>query len=323
MLLVLLLRVLHTRKLWLGTILWSPSNRSNFRSFFLHHRSRALTGPTPTPAPSGQNSAYNGGLMDGFGGGGSVASGYGAPAPDPFAPPDNAFAQPAFAQPAAAQPNPNAGYGVPPQQSYPPQQQGYGQPQASAPIPQYTQQPDFGSPPPHPTSVPRSDQDFTPTSSLGFASPNEYARNMHQAYGGPNGAFNEPGHEPEEPPPESLATPSDPALFSMNVLSGHATNPDPVSSNGTSNGGGSLADQAYAKLVNLDAFDLVKGTAQERHNPFEASSAMSQVSLSDMKSKSSNVVGENARGDPTLCSWFISFFVFSLMPHSLVRRSLS
>ena len=74
-------------------------------------------------------------------------------------------------------------------------------------------------------------------------------------------------------PEEAEPTPAtgDPALLSMNVLSGQPQSlvTDDMK---TSNGGTTLADQAYSKLVNMDAFDLVqsKEDTSERKNPFEA-----------------------------------------------------
>jgi len=74
-------------------------------------------------------------------------------------------------------------------------------------------------------------------------------------------------------PEEAEPTPAtgDPALLSMNVLSGQPQSlvTDDMK---TSNGGTTLADQAYSKLVNMDAFDLVqsKEDTSARENPFEA-----------------------------------------------------
>lgn len=48
-----------------------------------------------------------------------------------------------------------------------------------------------------------------------------------------------------------------------------------------------MADQAYAKLVNMDAFDLVKDKSEQK-NPFEfTSSSTNTASLADMKKSSS------------------------------------
>jgi hypothetical protein len=94
------------------------------------------------------------------------------------------------------------------------------------------------------------------------------------------------------PEPAPAASFTDPALLSMSVLSG---TDQPLISDAMENANGSaargsLVDQAYAKLVNMDAFDLVqdKGT-QSRKNPFEFSSTSSNntSSLADiMKTKS-------------------------------------
>jgi hypothetical protein len=65
---------------------------------------------------------------------------------------------------------------------------------------------------------------------------------------------------------------SDPALSSMNVLSGQDQPLVSESMNGA-NSSASMADQAYAKLVNMDAFDLVQDKkSQSRSNPFDMTS---------------------------------------------------
>jgi hypothetical protein len=97
------------------------------------------------------------------------------------------------------------------------------------------------------------------------------------------------------PPPPNY---SDPALLSMNVLSG---SDQPLISDATkkdlnkSAPKGSLVDEAYAKLVNMDAFDLVqdKGT-QSRKNPFDVSSTTSNntASLADMMKTKNNKPAE-------------------------------
>lgn len=83
---------------------------------------------------------------------------------------------------------------------------------------------------------------------------------------------------------------SNPALLSMNVLSGQQQRL--VSDDMKSNGGQSMADQAYGKLMSLDAFDLVKGKEEQASsNPFDSSNSVagkSNASLADMK-KNSNV----------------------------------
>lgn len=100
---------------------------------------------------------------------------------------------------------------------------------------------------------------------------------------------------PVAPEPAAFASP-DPALFSMNVLSG-SDQPlvsDAMRESNGSAAGGSMADQAYAKLVNLDAFDLVQDKgAQSRKNPFDVASTTSNntASLSDIM-KSKNKSGE-------------------------------
>ena len=212
--------------------------------------------------------------------------GLGSPPPSQPNYGDNSFGTPAPA---------NGAYGG--QQTYPAQQQAFAQPPTGT-APLYNQQQSsapFGSPEPPPSSVPVSAPIYTPatpTSSLGFASPNDYAYP-----GQANGMSHQATEDATQPPPleadqaangPAANTQSDPALFSMNVLSGQQP---ALVSEGTTSNGGTMADQAYAKLVNMDAFDLVKGAEQARNNPFEAANnnAMNQVSLADMKSKNGNV----------------------------------
>lgn len=101
-----------------------------------------------------------------------------------------------------------------------------------------------------------------------------------------------PAAAPEPVQQEPPQTSTDPALFSMGVLSNQAA-PSLVSSEPTSNGngaatGGSLADQAYSKFINMDPFDLVKDKSEQK-NPFEFSGSIANnTSLSEMK-KGSNV----------------------------------
>jgi len=219
---------------------------------------------------------------------------FGAPAPSPNpygAPPQQPPSNDPFSaqapQPAPASNNP---YGAPPQQQQqmygqqPPQQsaptqqdqhqQMYGQPpsqQYSAPPQEEQQQPNpFGSPAPRSVST---SQDYTPASTIGFASPTA------QYNAAPQPA----------PVPEPAPAPTDPAAFTMNSLSGHGSNL--VSNEPQSNGGGgTLADQAYGKLMSMDAFDLVKDKSQQK-NPFEFSGggsvASNTTSLADMKKSSS------------------------------------
>ena len=82
-------------------------------------------------------------------------------------------------------------------------------------------------------------------------------------------------------------------MMSMNVLSGQ---PQSLVSGVTANGDKTMADQAYAKLVNMDAFDLMKGKKdQDRANPFDMSGSKvnNTASLSDMKSQSATVSQES------------------------------
>lgn len=192
---------------------------------------------------------------------GAPAAAYGAPAPTP-----DQFGGPMVTPTAASAPsNP---FGVPAAQ---PPQQMYGQPPAAEPSP-------FGTP--APTTI-SAGQDYTPASTIGFASP------MAQ----------QPTAVPE-PAPAPFSTPApaaEPALMSMNVLSGQA--PNLVSDEPQTNGG-TMADQAYAKLVNMDAFDLVKDKSEQR-NPFEFSGsgsvATNTASLASMKKSSSVSLQELGR----------------------------
>lgn len=215
-------------------------------------------------------------------------------------------------------------YGAPPQ---PPAAMGYGTPHAPAQDPfgagagwsaptaaainpygaatpqqqqRQQQQPPYASP--LPSSIAGTPQDYTPAtqaSSIGFASP------MAQPFGamGGSGAVPAPAPIPvmddfSDPTAAGVPDPAaDPALFSMGTLSGQEQSlVTDSTTNGTSNGGNSLsmADQAYAKLVNMDAFDLVQDKGVEsRSNPFEMAANGEKVSgstssLSDMKSQNSS-----------------------------------
>ena len=168
----------------------------------------------------------------------------------------------------------------------------------------------FGSPPPSTINGPPQ-QEFTPAtqaSSIGFASPmaqpfppqddQQQASSQQQPV---------PQQQPElfqavetaetqapEPVEPTVAPPSNPALLSMNVLSGQA---EPLVTESMANGAngtatGSMADQAYAKLVNMDAFDLVQSKDSEaRKNPFDTAISTSNsiagtntnASLADMQ----------------------------------------
>lgn len=184
----------------------------------------------------------------------------------------------------------------------------------------------FASPPP--TSIAAPQQDYTPAtqaSSIGFASPvaqpygaqqgqqyqmNGFDQSYQQDQQGMNG-FAEPTPASSDaalagfgedsfaaPEPTAAAPASDPALSSMNVLSGQDQSLVSESMNGV-NGSASMTDQAYAKLVNMDAFDLVQDKkSQSRNNPFDmtSNSASGSIgggtgSLSD-KMKSKNKAGE-------------------------------
>lgn len=221
----------------------------------------------PAPAPAvgyGPAVTASGGFDFAAPGPAPVPAPYGGPPQDPFAAP-------------ASQPFPSSNpFGAPPPQQPPapyqqqPLQLMYGQPPPQPPAPFQQQQPPnpFGSPAPNTVSTA---QDYTPASSIGFASPMAYSSQP------PDQA-----PEPEPAPVEPTQPSADPALMSMGVLSGQAPTFGSVEpqSNGT---GGSLADLAYSKFANMDAFDLVKDKAEQK-NPFEFSSNSSNAaSLADMK----------------------------------------
>jgi len=153
----------------------------------------------------------------------------------------------------------------------------------------------FGSPPPSTINA-SAKEEFTPAtqaSSIGFASP------MAQPFRQQDEQQQDPQQISEQeqqyaPEPVAAPHPADPALLSMNVLSGQpqslVTDAMMNGTNGTA--AGSMADQAYAKLVNMDAFDLVQSKDSEaRKNPFDAAIStstniggpISNASLADMK----------------------------------------
>merc|ERR1712232_1052046 len=91
--------------------------------------------------------------------------------------------------------------------------------------------------------------------------------------------------------PAAEAAQNDPAPLSMNTLSRQ----QPLVSEGmTANtASGTMADQAYAKLVNMNAFDLVKGNnEQQQANPFDMGTPTTTVnntaSLADLKTQNSS-----------------------------------
>ena len=99
-----------------------------------------------------------------------------------------------------------------------------------------------------------------------------------------------PGHPNSAPP----ATSADPALFTMSALSNGGYPSSDQANPNAAEAGGSAADQAYAKLVNMDTFSLVSKTDAPRSNPFEFSSSMSNTiggnrSLADIQSKKASV----------------------------------
>ena len=158
----------------------------------------------------------------------------------------------------------------------------------------------FGSPPPSSIAGPPQEE-YTPAtqaSSIGFASPMMTQAHQGQYQQQQQQQFAEPQQLDQQQPnnelfgfgeqqtteavdisnvEEAAAPPSDPALFSMNVLSGQPQSlvTESMKSGGTGQSK-SMADQAYAKLVNMDAFDLVQEKDTEsRKNPFDMTSAPS------------------------------------------------
>lgn len=98
---------------------------------------------------------------------------------------------------------------------------------------------------------------------------------------------------PQPPAPEpAAAAPVDPALVSMDTLSGQNSQ-GLVDSNATA-ASKNLAEDAYSKLVNMDTFSLVSAKDEDRVNPFEAPASTTvggTGSLADMKAKNSTKVG--------------------------------
>lgn len=156
----------------------------------------------------------------------------------------------------------------------------------------------FGSPPPSTINGPPKEE-FTPAtqaSSIGFASPMAQPfRPQDEQQQAPQLAVElEQQQAPE--PVAAPAPPANPALLSMSVLSGQPQSlVTEAMTNGTNgSAGGSMADQAYAKLVNLDAFDLVQPKdSSVTKNPFDAAVSSTPIgggpiananaSLADMK----------------------------------------
>eukprot|EP00536_Pseudo-nitzschia_multiseries_P017679 jgi/Psemu1/328614/estExt_fgenesh1_pg.C_17200003 len=274
----------------------------------------ALTGPAPVPALPPSTSQYPG---DMFGAPPPQQQpAYAALPPSTTVPPQQQQQQQQMgavsdpwgmaslagslpsSQPAVAQPSPSQ-YTAPPVMVQPPAQQSA---QTQDPYGFGGVPPQLGSPMPTSVAGPPHETPATTASSIGFASP------MAEPFRPPEQqsqqmqpqqlqlVMEQPGQPPQqEPQPEpepAPAPPSDPALLSMNVLSGQA---QPLVTEAMTNGtngtaAGSMADQAYAKLVNMDAFDLVQDTSAEaRKNPFETSGAVATStsngtqSLADMK----------------------------------------
>jgi len=270
----------------------------------------STTAPPPQQQPPQQQMVHVGASSDPWG----MASMTGAlppaqPASNPYAaaPMQQQQQQQPVQAPAPVQdPNP---YAAPvQQQQQQPVQDPFGAPVPPTPVAGSGSNP-FGAPigSPPPTSIAGvPETPATQASSIGFASP------MAQPFRPPEPQPTFPDQQqqtqfgeapeaptPEAPAPEAPAPSADPALLSMNVLSGQPQSLVTESmTNGNGTASGSLADQAYAKLVNMDAFDLVTDKASEaRKNPFEASgtvassnnnNANANLSLADMKAKKSS-----------------------------------
>jgi len=210
-------------------------------------------------------------------------------------------------QAAVAQPSPNP-YGAPaPLPAQPSTQQPMAPAAPQNPFGFAAAPPQFGSPPPSSIAAHPQETPATQASSIGFASPMAQPfrpPDQHQLQLQPQqlqlGVEQQeqpyeqqqqlaPQQAPQPTPAPAPAPPTNPALLSMNVLSGQA---EPLITESMANGtggqaAGSMADQAYAKLVNLDAFDLVQDKSEEaRKNPFDMAGTTSTTnanqSLADM-----------------------------------------
>jgi hypothetical protein len=213
-------------------------------------------------------------------------AGYGAPVPD--APGGYAKTQSYGAPPTGyGAPAPAAGYGASATGYGAPAPVAYGAPAPaaawSAPPP-ITTQPSYGSydaqsahPPAFVAQNLATPQGYPATpSTLGFQSPPADFSGFSPAPQQAPAANQEFSSEP-------APGPADPALLSMNTLSGQ--NQGLLDGN-ASIASGSMADQAYSKLVNMDTFSLVSKSEPARENPFAgpiSTSIGGQKSLADMK----------------------------------------
>ena len=236
--------------------------------------------PAPAATATAPNYAY----------GAQPPAGAPLPALPPSAPAENGYGKPAAPAAAAAAPAPQSGPYTTPWNgptSTPSTQQSaaYGAAPAAAaswnaPSPVNTQTPSYGH-----AAVPQSvTPQAQPTpSTIGFASPppsfagftSPPASEAPQA---------QPAPGSPSPPTAATAAPAavDPALMSMNTLSGQQQ--DGLFD--STAGGASLADQAYAKLVNLDTFSLASKRDEPAANPFASSSSITDNrSLADMQKK--------------------------------------
>ena len=263
----------------------------------------SATAPAPygAPAPAPEGYAAPAPAADSYAGGyAAPAQGYGGNpaygAPPAPAPTDNYAAT--YGAP-APMPDASSGYGAPAPAADSfanPPAASYDQQSFSAP----TDPQPFGSPQPPAQTVTAANQNaYTPgtqASSIGFASP--IASGQQQQYQYQNGVPNTPVQAPapvtEEPPaPPAPAAPAqapaDPAMMSMNVLSGQQQS---LVDGVEKDSGKSVADQAYSKFMNMDAFDLMgnKQDTSKSKNPFDmaASGSNNTGSLADMKKNQSN-----------------------------------
>jgi hypothetical protein len=269
-------------------------------------------GYAPQPAPATYLALVPAPASNGYAGYGAPApGGYGAPVPPAAtgygAPaPATGYGAPApgYGAPAPSYGAPTTGYGAPaPGYGAPPPASGYGAPAYGAPAPAaawtapppITTQPSYGSYDPqsiHPPSFVAPNDLTTPhgqpatPSSLGFQSPPADFSGFS------------PTPQKSQPNPAS----ADPALLSMNTLSGQ--NQGLLDANASA-ASGSMADQAYSRLVNMDTFSLVSKNEPARENPFGSSGSTSiggPASLADMKKTGKTGGAKEIMKAPTVAS---------------------
>jgi hypothetical protein len=202
-------------------------------------------------------------------------SGYGAP-------------QLTYGAPQTTTPAPHAGYGAP-QTTTPAPYAGYGAPQTTTPGPHGVSY--YNTPAPFATGGFDASQGAVPLqvnstpfaqqtpSSIGFNSPPPDFSSFSPQ---PTPAL--PAQQEQQQQQQQQAHLS---MMPMNLNEGGLVDDANACNNASGGGGHSLADQAYAKLVNMDTFSLVQsnGTSAAK-NPFDMSMSIhSNQSLADMKVK--------------------------------------